>query len=88
VDPGVDGTPGGRPSVLVVTIGSPRQLFAATTVFHEPGRSPISGDYEGIDQVLGFLGTLAEQVFHVRDGRITETWSHHHDQHDFDAFWA
>jgi ketosteroid isomerase-like protein len=105
-----------------------RQLFADTTVFHEPGRSPISGDYEGIDQVLGFFGTLAEQsggtfqatlhdvvanddhavglhssdaerdgravrsptvlVFHVRDGRITETWSHHHDQHDFDAFWA
>ena len=27
-------------------------------------------------------------VFHVRDGKIAETWSHHHDQHDFDAFWA
>jgi uncharacterized protein len=105
-----------------------RQLFADTTIFHEPGRSPISGDYEGIDQVLGFFGTLAERsggtfratlhdvvandehaiglhssdaardgravhsptvlVFHVHDGRITETWSHHHDQHDFDAFWG
>jgi ketosteroid isomerase-like protein len=105
-----------------------RQLFADTTVFHEPGRSPISGDYQGLDQVLGFFGTLAERsggtfratlhdvvandehavglhssdaerdgravrsptvlVFHVRDGRITETWSHHYDQHDFDAFWA
>jgi hypothetical protein len=105
-----------------------RQLFADTTVFHEPGRSPISGDYEGIDQVLGFFGDLAERsggtfqatlhdvvannehaiglhssdaerdgravhsptvlVFHVRDGRITETWSHHYDQHDFDEFWA
>ena len=38
-----------------------RQLFADTTIFHEPGRSPISGDYEGIDQVLGFFGTLVEQ---------------------------
>ena len=38
-----------------------RQLFADTTVFHEPGRSPISGDYEGLDQVLGFFGTLAER---------------------------
>jgi ketosteroid isomerase-like protein len=105
-----------------------RQLFADTTIFHEPGRSPISGDYQGLDQVLGFFGTLAERsggtfraalhdvvandnhaiglhssdaerdgrtvhsptvlVFHVRDGRITETWSHHHDQHEFDAFWA
>jgi uncharacterized protein len=105
-----------------------RQLFADTTVFHEPGRSPISGDYQGLDQVLGFFGTLAERsggtfratlhdvvanddhaiglhisdaerdgrvarsptvlVFHVRDGRVTETWSHHHDQHEFDAFWA
>jgi uncharacterized protein len=105
-----------------------RQLFADTTIFHEPGRSPISGDYEGLDQVLGFFGTLAERsggtfraslhdvvandehavglhssdaerdgrsvrsltvlVFHVRDGRITETWSHHYDQHEFDEFWS
>ena len=105
-----------------------RQLFADTTVFHEPGRSPISGDYQGLDQVLGFFGTLAERsggtfratlhdvlandehvvglhssdaerdgrtvrsptvlVFHVRDGRIAETWSQHHDQHEFDEFWS
>ena len=38
-----------------------RQLFADTTVFHEPGRSPISGDYQGLDQVLGFFGALAER---------------------------
>ena len=105
-----------------------RELFADTTIFHEPGRSPISGDYQGLDQVLGFFGTLAERsggtfratlhdvvandehaiglhssdaerdgrrissptvlVFHVRDGRIAETWSHHYDQHEFDEFWA
>jgi len=38
-----------------------RRLFADTTIFHEPGHSPISGDYEGFDQVLGFFGTLAER---------------------------
>ena len=105
-----------------------RQLFADTTIVHEPGRSPISGDYQGLDQVLGFFGTLVERsggtfratlhdvvandehaiglhssdaerdgrtirsptvlVFHVRDGKLAETWSHHYDQHDFDAFWA
>jgi uncharacterized protein len=26
-----------------------------------PGHSPISGDYEGFDQVLGFFGTLGER---------------------------
>ena len=105
-----------------------REVFTDTTIFHEPGRSPISGDYQGLDQVLGFFGTLAERsggtfratlhdvvandehavglhssdaerdgrrahsptvlVFHIRDGKLAETWSHHHDQHDFDAFWA
>jgi ketosteroid isomerase-like protein len=38
-----------------------RQVFADTTIFHEPARSPISGDYQGLDQVLGFFGTLAER---------------------------
>jgi uncharacterized protein len=27
-------------------------------------------------------------VFHARDGRITETWSHHYDQHEYDEFWS
>ena len=38
-----------------------RELFADTTIFHEPGRSPVSGDYQGLDQVLGFFGTLTER---------------------------
>jgi ketosteroid isomerase-like protein len=38
-----------------------RQVFAGSTIFHEPGRNPVSGDYQGIDQVLGFFGTLAER---------------------------
>jgi hypothetical protein len=105
-----------------------QQVFADTTIWHEPGHSPISGDNQSLDQVLGFFGTLAEGsggtfraslhdvvanddhvvglhssdaerdgratrsptvlVFHVRDGRIAETWSHHYDQHEFDQFWA
>jgi hypothetical protein len=27
-------------------------------------------------------------VLHVRDGRITEAWAHHYDQHATDEFWA
>ena len=37
---------------------------------------------------MGALFAVQRCWFHVRDGRITETWSYHHDQHDFDAFWA
>jgi uncharacterized protein len=73
-----------------------RQLFADTTIFHEPGRSPISGDYEGLDQVLGSdaerdgrsVRSPTVLVFHVRDGKLIETWSHHYDQHEFDEFWT
>jgi uncharacterized protein len=36
-----------------------RQLFADDAVFHEPGRNPVSGDHQGIDQILAFLGLLA-----------------------------
>jgi uncharacterized protein len=37
-----------------------RQVFADTTIFHEPGRSPISGDHQGLDQVLSFFEVLVE----------------------------
>jgi len=36
-------------------------VFADATVFHEPGRSPISGDYQDLDQVARLFGTLAER---------------------------
>jgi uncharacterized protein len=36
-------------------------LFADDIVFHQPGRNPTSGDYRGIDRVLGLLRTLAER---------------------------
>ena len=33
-----------------------RGLFADDIVWHFPGTSPISGDYHGADEVLGWLG--------------------------------
>jgi hypothetical protein len=38
-----------------------RQLFADDAVFHEPGRNPVSGDHQGIDQILAFFGLLAQR---------------------------
>lgn len=37
-----------------------REVFAPDIEWHLPGRSTISGDYHGIDAVLGFFGTLFE----------------------------
>jgi hypothetical protein len=28
------------------------------------------------------------QVFHVRDGKVTDVWIHHTDQSSDDAFWS
>ena len=38
-----------------------RQVFADNTIFHEPGRNPVAGDYQGIDQMLGFFATVADR---------------------------
>ena len=35
-------------------------LFADNIVWHEGGRNPLSGDYKGIEQVLGLFGKLFE----------------------------
>jgi hypothetical protein len=37
----------------------PRTLFADDLVFHQPGRNPTSGDYQGLHAVLGLLQTSA-----------------------------
>jgi ketosteroid isomerase-like protein len=37
-----------------------KDLFAADIKWHTPGRSPISGDLEGIDAVLGQFAKIAE----------------------------
>jgi ketosteroid isomerase-like protein len=36
------------------------QLFADDVVWHVSGRSPLSGDYTGKEQVFGFFGKLQE----------------------------
>ena len=35
-----------------------RVVMGQDVVWHEPGRSPLAGDYKGLEAVLGFLGQL------------------------------
>lgn len=35
-------------------------IFDADIAWHEPGRSPLAGDYKGIDEVTGFFRYLVE----------------------------
>ena len=37
-----------------------RGLFADDIVWHTPGRSPVSGDARGLDQVFGLFGKVLE----------------------------
>jgi ketosteroid isomerase-like protein len=37
-------------------------LFADDIVWHVPGRSPMSGDYKGVQEVLAFLGKSMEET--------------------------
>ena len=39
-----------------------RELFADDIVWHVPGRSPLSGDYKGKEEVLGFLAKTMEMT--------------------------
>ncbi len=104
------------------------RFFAEDVRYHVPGRSPLAGDYEGVAQVLEWLGrqfalsggtisaevhdvvanddhavslitVRAErggkqiednsvQVFHVRDGKVSEFWSHPADLYAMDEFWS
>ena len=43
-------------------IATLRELLADDTVWHVGGRSPITGDYKGKDEVLGFFAQLAERT--------------------------
>ena len=105
-----------------------RQFFAEEVRYHVPGRNPLGGDYQGVAQVLGWLGRQFElsggtiraevhdvvandehavslitvrgeragkqlednsvQVFHIRDGKVSEVWSHPADLYAVDAFWS
>ncbi len=45
-----------------------RRIIAPDAIWHVPGRSPISGSYKGIEEVLGFFGrtvALSEGTFAV-----------------------
>ena len=35
-------------------------FFASDAKAHVPGRSQVAGDYEGLEQVLGYIGKLGE----------------------------
>ena len=37
-----------------------RGLFTDDIVWHSPGRSPLAGDYRGIDEVFGLFGNVFE----------------------------
>ena len=105
-----------------------RGLFADDIVWHAPGRSQFSGDFRGVDEVLGQFARLFEetngtfnveihdvlandehvvvlavargersgktledrgvQVFHVKDGKVTEQWLHSEDQYAADEFFG
>jgi uncharacterized protein len=43
-------------------IATLRELFADDIVWHVGGRSPITGDYKGKAEVLGFFAQLAERA--------------------------
>lgn len=104
------------------------ELFADDIRWHVPGNAPLSGDYEGKEQIFGFFARLGElsggtfrleihdllandehavalvkaraeradktldanvvQVWHVRDGTVTEFWAHPYDQEAVDNFWS
>lgn len=38
-----------------------RVVLADEAVWHQPGRSPVAGDYKGPQAILGFLRTLQER---------------------------
>jgi uncharacterized protein len=42
------------------------QFWADDIRYHVPGRGPTSGDYEGVDQVLGFF----QQTFELTGGTV------------------
>jgi len=104
------------------------QFFTDDIRYHVPGRSVLSGDYEGTGQVLQFFGRIFEltggtfsfelhdvlandehavslftirgeregkqlndntiQIFHFRDGKVSEVWAYQTDQYAVDEFYS
>ena len=105
-----------------------RSLFADDIVWHSPGKSPLAGDYRGVDAVLEQFGKVFEltggtfkieihdilandthavvlarataerdgkrlddkgvNVWHIKDGKVTEQWLHAGDQYASDEFFS
>jgi uncharacterized protein len=42
-------------------LGTFEGLLTDDVVFHQPGRNPLSGDYEGIQSVLGLIRALIDR---------------------------
>ena len=104
------------------------ELFADDIVWHAPGTSPVSGDFNGKQEVFGTFQKVGElaggsftldihavladdehavvlaratgeregkklddrsvQVFHIKDGKVTEQWLYPEDAAANDAFWS
>jgi ketosteroid isomerase-like protein len=43
-------------------VSSMRQLLDPDVVWHAGGRNPLSGDYRGVEEVLGFFGRTMEHT--------------------------
>ncbi len=103
-------------------------MFADDIVWHTPGKSSISGDYKGKEQVFEFFGKVTQEtggtfkidihdviandehavvlaktsaqkdgktlegngvgVYHIEDGKVTESWQLAEDQYAIDEFWG
>ena len=104
-----------------------KQIFTDDVRWHNPGRGPISGDYEGTEQVIQYFarvfeltgGTFSLELhdvlandehavalitvrgeragkqltdnevltYHIRDGKISEVWTHTTDLYAADEFF-
>lgn len=49
----------GYAAFAVADVATLKELFAENIVWHVGGRSPITGDYKGAAEVLGFFARLA-----------------------------
>jgi ketosteroid isomerase-like protein len=105
-----------------------KQYWTDDIRWHVPGRSPLSGDYEGPEQVIQYFARIFEatggtlgielhdvlandehaaalytasgerggkqltdnevQIYHFRDGKVSEAWTYATDQYAADEFFS
>ena len=51
---------GGYEALVAGNLGVVVGLFDETVKAHVPGRSPVAGDYDGVDAVVGYVSKLME----------------------------